>query len=63
MEKWFEWFKRTQHGERPGSFRWRGRQEAQLYDTELNRKTFASGTLLPLTSCPSNVACCGAAQV
>ena len=40
---WFEWFKRTQAGPVPGSFRWRGREAAVEWDTELNKKTFASG--------------------
>ncbi len=40
---WFEWFKRTQAGAVPGSFRWRGREPAVDYDSELNKKTFASG--------------------
>ncbi len=40
---WFEWFKRTQAGPVPGSFRWRGREPAVDYDSELNKKTFASG--------------------
>ena len=43
MHAWYGWFMRTQPGELPGSFRWRGREPAQEFDTELNRKTFASG--------------------
>ena len=29
----------------PGSFRWRGREPAVEWDSELNRKTFASGVI------------------
>ncbi len=43
MEAWFRWFQRTQAGQLPGTFRWRGRGTAPEWDTELNRKTFASG--------------------
>ena len=43
MEAWFRWFQRTQAGQVPGTFRWRGRGAAPEWDTELNRKTFASG--------------------
>ena len=42
---WFEWFERTQTGPVPGSFRWRGREHAVQWDSELNKKTFASGAL------------------
>ncbi|CAL8462054.1 g1585 [Coccomyxa elongata] len=43
IEAWFGWFQRTQAGQLPGTFRWRGRGTAPEWDTELNRKTFASG--------------------
>lgn len=43
---WFEWFKRTQAGPVPGSFRWRGREPVVDWDTELNKKTFASDEYL-----------------
>lgn len=49
MEAWFNWFQRTQAGQVPGTFRWRGRGAAPDFDTELNRKTFASGSHQILT--------------
>ena len=60
MQAWFGWFMRTQPGELPVSFQWRGRERAQEFDAELNKKTFASGSLSQrsIHSMPSLVMSC-----
>lgn len=41
LEKWYEWYNRTQSGPVPLSFRWRGRNATSIL--ELNPKTLTSG--------------------
>ena len=41
LEKWYQWYNRTQSGLAPFSFRWRGRNASSIY--ELNPKTLTSG--------------------
>ncbi|CAF1041203.1 unnamed protein product [Adineta steineri] len=41
LEKWYQWYNRTQSGPIPFSFRWRGRNASSIY--ELNPKTLTSG--------------------
>lgn len=41
LEKWYQWYNRTQAGPVPFSFRWRGRNASSIY--ELNPKTLTSG--------------------
>ena len=41
LEKWYQWYNRTQSGPVPFSFRWRGRNASSIY--ELNPKTLTSG--------------------
>jgi mannosyl-oligosaccharide glucosidase len=40
LEQWFAWFRTTQAGEEPGTFRWRGRDAS---DGKLNAMTLSSG--------------------
>ena len=41
LEKWYQWYNRTQYGTLPLTFRWRGRNSSSIY--ELNPKTMTSG--------------------
>ncbi|UJR36867.1 hypothetical protein I4U23_029580 [Adineta vaga] len=41
LEKWYQWYNRTQSGPIPFSFRWRGRNASSIF--ELNPKTLTSG--------------------
>ncbi|CAF3930979.1 unnamed protein product [Adineta steineri] len=41
LEKWYQWYNRTQNGPIPLSYRWRGRNASSIY--ELNPKTLTSG--------------------
>ncbi|CAF0837391.1 unnamed protein product [Adineta ricciae] len=41
LEKWYQWYNRTQVGPIPFSFRWRGRNSSSTF--ELNPKTLTSG--------------------
>jgi mannosyl-oligosaccharide glucosidase len=41
LEKWYQWYNRTQSGPLPLSYRWRGRNASSIY--ELNPKTLTSG--------------------
>ncbi|CAF2973488.1 unnamed protein product [Rotaria sp. Silwood2] len=41
LEKWYQWYNRTQYGSQPLTYRWRGRNTSSIY--ELNPKTLTSG--------------------
>ncbi|CAF1172830.1 unnamed protein product [Adineta ricciae] len=41
LEKWYQWYNRTQSGPVPLSYRWRGRNASSIF--ELNPKTLTSG--------------------
>jgi len=41
VEKWYQWYNRTQMGPVPFSYRWRGRNASSIF--ELNPKTLTSG--------------------
>ncbi|CAF4566972.1 unnamed protein product, partial [Rotaria sp. Silwood2] len=41
LEKWYQWYNRTQYGSQPLTYRWRGRNASSIY--ELNPKTLTSG--------------------
>ncbi|CAF0888227.1 unnamed protein product [Didymodactylos carnosus] len=41
LETWYKWYNRTQIGQSPFTYRWRGRNSSSIY--ELNPKTLTSG--------------------